>query len=150
MGYKRKARVIFLSSGNGSRSLMAAAFASQLGGEWMEGYAAVFSEQSPDPLAIEVMQELGMDMAGLSASILNETELNGADLVVTMDPEADRRCPPLPAGVQKRGYFFADPAEEGESAPNSKALYRQVRDQIRQRIQGMIGGMKLLQKASVE
>jgi len=150
LGYKRKARVIFLSSGNGSRSLMAAAFANQLGGEWMEGYAAVFSEQTPDPLAIEVLQEAGMDMAGQSVSILNEAWLNGSDLLVAMDPEADQRCPPLPAGAQKRCYFFADPTEKGKSSLNAKALYREVRDQIRQRVQGMIGGMKLLQRASVE
>lgn len=148
MGYKRKARVLFLSSGNGSRCLMAACFANQFGANWLEGQPAVFKKHDFDSLAVEVMHESGVEWGGGNPGEVNEALLKWADLVVLMDPEAEQCCPPLPQGVQKRSYFFDDPAGKVGTAENLKENYRKVRDQIRQRVEGMIGGIKMLQKAS--
>ena len=147
MGYKRKARVLFLSSGN-SRSLMAAGFANQLGGNWLEGQPAVLKKQDYDSMAVKVLQESGVEWGGSNPEEVNETLLKWADLVVLMDAEAEQYCPALPQGVQKRSYFFDDPAGQADTAAKLNENYRRVRDQIRQRVEGMIGGIKMLQKAS--
>ena len=148
LGYKRKARVLFLSSGNGSRSLMASCFANQLGASWMEGQPSVFKKQGHDLVVSIVMQEMGVSCMGDDLDELNEARLQWADLVVLMDKMAEVQCPPLPQGVQKRSYFFDDPAEMAGSAVSQNERYRKVRDQIKLRVEGMIGGFMMLQKAS--
>ncbi len=148
MGYKRKARVLFLSSGNGSRSLMASCFANQLGVSWMEGRPAVFKKQGYDLVASFVMQEIGVSCTGDDLDELSEARLQWADLVVLMDKMAEVQCPPLPQGVQKRSYFFDDPAEMAGFEVSQNESYRKVRDQIKRRVEGMIGGLNMLQKTS--
>ncbi|TCV84089.1 arsenate reductase [Sulfurirhabdus autotrophica] len=114
----------------------------------MEGRPAVLKKQGHDSVAADVMQEMGVSCDGGDLDELNEALLNWADLVVLMDKLAEAQCPPLPHGVQKRSYFFDDPAELADSAIGQLESYRKIRDQIKRRVEGMIGGLKMLQKAS--
>jgi arsenate reductase len=64
-------------------------------------------------------------------------------LLVTLDAAALAARPPLRAGLQHRHYPF-------EPIPDvaDKAAWRELAARIRQRVEGMIGGMHLLQKAA--
>ncbi len=146
LGYKRKARVLFVS-GSGSNAIMAAGFAGALGGGWLSGRAAALAAPRPQPFAARVMQEVGIDISGLRLYPLDERLLSWADLVVTLDPQADVLCPPLPGGVQKRFYPCAEPAA---GAACTDVLYREIRDGIRRRVEGMIGGMRMLQRSAAD
>ena len=145
MAYKRPAHIIFFSGENTSRAWMATCLANQLGTGWMEAHACALSSQSVDSCVPEVMAEIGVAGTPQAIDVLNEALLEWADLVVTLDAEADRLCPALPAGVQKRCYAFVDPVPAG-----SAAAYREMRDAIRQRIEGMIAGMKMLSRDARE
>ena len=145
MAYKRPAHIIFLSGENTSRAWMATSLANQLGIGWMEAHACALSSQSVDSRVPELMTEIGVAWSGLAIDILSDALLEWADLVVTLDAEADRLCPALPAGVQKRCYAFVDPMPAG-----SVAAYREMRDAIRQRVEGMIAGMKMLTRDARE
>ena len=61
-----------------------------------------------------------------------------ADLIVTLDEAADLACPRFPASVQKRCYPFPQPE-------NMEDL-RGVRDAIQQRVEDMIGGMRMMNR----
>jgi len=98
--YKRKARVLFLDGGSGLAG-RAAAIAGEVGGPWLEGQC---SSLPPDGALLE-----------------------WADLVVTLDDEAERGCPAaLPRQVQRRHYAVGDEAA------------------LRQRVEGMVGGVRMM------
>ena len=61
-----------------------------------------------------------------------------SDLVVTLDAVAERHCPPMPCSAQKKYYPFE------AAMPPGTENYRILRDAIRTRIEGMIGGMRML------
>lgn len=125
---------------------MAEGFANSLGNQWLEGRAAVLAVESRNSYVTQVMAEAGLDINGRHAQLLDEALLHWADLIVTMDEAAKANCPRMPPGVQLRHYPFADPDAEQVTLP----VCRQIRDQVRARVEGMIGGMKLLQNASIE
>lgn len=140
MGYKRKARIVFLAGSDGNLAAMAAGFANSLGSKWMEGKAAAFSHAPLAPAAIAAMHESAIVLAMENMPAPDTELLQWVDLIVTLDAEAEKSCPPLPAHVQKKHYPF-EPVEGSDIA-----TYRKVRDVIRARIEGMIGGMSLLDK----
>ena len=138
MGYKRKAHVLFVGSGDLCRAMMAAAFANSLGQRYMEARAAaLYHDHGPlAPELLGAMREAGVEIADQILHPFDARNLAWADLVVTLDEAADRACPTLPEWVQKRCYPFAHPE-------NLDSLHR-VRDAIKQRVEGMIGGMAMI------
>ena len=136
MGYKRKAHVLFLGSGDLCRAMMAAAFANTAGADFIEARAAALHLRPP-PLALaDVMREAGVELAGQALYPFDAGNLAWADLVVTLDKAADRACPALPEWVQKRCYPFVQ--------PENRDSLRQVRDAIKRRVAGMVGGMAMI------
>ena len=134
MPYKRKAQVLFVGSGEVCRALLATAFANSIGAAWMEARAVALHEA---PLVPELRCELaGIDLPDQTLHRLDQANIEWADLIVTLDEAADLACPPLPAKVQKRCYVFPKPE-------NIEDL-RRVRDAIQQRVEGMIGGMRMM------
>lgn len=140
MGYKRKARIVFLAGSDASLAAMAATFANELGTAFMEAKAASFSLHPPDPAAIAVMGELGIPLSAEILSAPGPALLEWADLLVTLDAEAAQHCPPLPRNTQQKHYPFETAMQPGTEA------YRTLRDAIRHRIEGMTGGMRMLAK----
>lgn len=134
MPYKRKAHVLFVGSGDVCRALLATMFANSIGATWIEARAAVLHDA---PLASEPSCALaGIDLPDQTLHLLDQKNIAWADLIVTLDEAADLACPPLPARVQKRCYPFPQPG-------NIEDL-RRVRDAIQQRVEGMIGGMRMM------
>lgn len=134
MPYKRKAHVLFVGSGEVCRALLATTFANSMGSAWMEARAVALPEA---PLAPEPSCALaGIDLPDQTLHRLDQQNIAWADLIVTLDEAADLACPPLPESVQKRCYPFPQPV-------NSENLHR-VRDAIQHRVEGMIGGMRMM------
>jgi hypothetical protein len=127
MGYKRRARVIFLGGLHPAPANLAAHYAQKLGSEWLEARAAV--------------------LAGVEGEVpsLDEAMLAWADLLVTLDHAALAAKPVLRAGVQHRHYPF-----EPIPAVSDKAGWQALAARVRSRVEGMIGGMRLMQKAADE
>ena len=129
--YKRKAHVLFVGSGEVCRAMLATAFAHSIGAAWMEARAVALHESPAPQCAIA-----GDDFLDQPLYRLDPENIAWADLIVTLDESADFACPPLPTSVQKRCYPFPPP----ENADD----LRRVRDAIQQRVEGIIGGMRML------
>lgn len=142
--YKRKARVLFLCTGNSCRSQMAEGFANALGAEWLEAQSAGIEAHGRNPRAISVMREAGVDIARQQSHRLTPEMLAWADLVVTVCGHADEHCPVLPPGTQKKHWPLSDPAKAIGSEAEIMAVFRATRDDIRVRVESLIGGMRLL------
>jgi protein-tyrosine-phosphatase len=136
MGYKRKAHVLFVASGEASRAAIAALFANTLGQRYMEARAVCLDRAPLTTELRDAMRASGVVTGDEMLCALNASSLAWADLLVTLDEAADRACPALPKSVQKRCYVFA--------RPNNLVSLQLTRDAIKQRIEGMIAGMAMI------
>ena len=128
-------RVLFLCVHNSARSQMAEGFARSSAPQAVEVWSAGTEPRSVHPAAIEVMAEVGIDLAGQRAKSLDEVPWRDADTVVTLCGEAEEVCPTLAADVRKVHWPLPDPSR----APESERLetFRRVRDEIRWRVSSL-------------
>lgn len=146
--YMRKAQVLFLCTGNSCRSQMAEGWANHLGGEWLEATSAGIEAHGKNPNAIAVMREAGVDISQQESTRVTPAMLSWADLVVTVCGHADEHCPVLPPGIQKKHWPLDDPAKATGTEKQIMAKFRATRDEIRSRVEGLIGGLKMLARSN--
>ena len=148
--YKRSAHVLFLGAGDPCQSQMAAGWANHLGGGRIVARSAVIGPHGTNSCAVTVMGEAGIDISRQPSPCLVPGMLAWADLVVTVCRGADEQCPALPAGVQKRHWPLANPSQGSENEAGVLQSWRMLRDDIRSRVEGMIGGMKMLERMGAD
>jgi arsenate reductase len=132
-----KHRVIFLSTGNSARSQMAEAFLRKYGEDRFEVHSAgVADAKDLDPLAIQAMKEVGIDLSGQRSK--EATEYLGKALfeyMITVSAEAEENSPTAWPGVDlKMHWYFENPAEFVGSDEEKLAKFREVRDQIEHKV----------------
>jgi arsenate reductase (thioredoxin) len=131
-----QANVLFLCTGNSARSQMAEAFLRKYAGERFYVYSAGLNPAGINPLTIKVMNEVGIDMSGhTSQSVKEYMGKMPFRYVVTVCDAADAQCPtPLWQLGTKLHWSFEDPAAAQGTEEQKLAKFRQIRDQIEQRI----------------
>lgn len=135
-------RVLFLCTGNSCRSQMAEGYAKALGQGIIEAQSAGLEAHGKNPRAIAVMAEDDVDISAQESNRLNEAMLQWADVVVTVCGHADEHCPLLPPGTRKAHWPLEDPAKASGSEAAIMATFRQVRDEVKQRVSDLIQRMK--------
>jgi len=131
-------RILFLCTGNSCRSQMAEGFARVLGGGNVDARSAGIEAHGKNPRAIAAMAEVGIDISGQESTIVTDATLDWTDLVVTVCGHADEHCPVLPDGARKLHWPLDDPASTTGSDEEIEAVFREVRDEIRDRVVGLI------------
>ncbi|MDA8364738.1 MAG: arsenate reductase (thioredoxin) [Gammaproteobacteria bacterium] len=145
--YKRKTRILFLCTGNSCRSQMAEGWANHLGSNWLEAQSAGIDAHGKNPRAIAVMREAGVDISHQESTRVTPQMLAWADLVVTVCGHADEHCPVLPPGVQKKHWPLEDPAKATGTEEEIMAKFRATRDEVRSRVEGLIGGLQMMARS---
>ena len=145
--YKRKVKILFLCTGNSCRSQMAEGWANHLGSEWLEATSAGIEAHGKNPRAIAVMREAGVDISHQESTRVTPPMLAQADLVVTVCGHADEHCPALPPGVRKKHRPLEDPAKATGTEEQIMAKFRATRDEIKSRVEGLIGGLKMMARS---
>lgn len=133
-----KTRVLFLCTGNSCRSQMAEGFPRTYGGARYEAHSAGARPSTLNPLAVEVMREVGIDISGQRSK--NATEYLGTHfpMIVTVCDNAREHCPIFPGPSVRQHWPFEDPAEAKGNREERLALFRKVRDQIGAKIQDFV------------
>jgi len=131
-------RILFLCTGNSCRSQMAEGFARHLAGDQAEILSAGIEAHGKNPRAIAAMAEDGIDISSQESTRLSDAMLAGCDLVVTVCGHADEHCPVLPPDVRRVHWPLPDPAKATGSEEEIQARFRAVRDDIAQRVRGLI------------
>lgn len=127
-------QIYFLCTGNSCRSQMAEGFAKKiLGPEWQVKSAGV-EVHGLNPRAVEVMGEKGIDISRQASTLIDDEYLNGSDLVVTLCGDARDRCAFTPDNVNKQHWPLADPARATGTEEEIMAVFREVRDELEQRV----------------
>jgi protein-tyrosine-phosphatase len=125
-----KPSVLFVCVHNAGRSQMAAGFLREIGGDRIEVRSAgSLPADAINPVAVEAMSELGIDIAGEQPKVLTPEAVQASDVVVTMG--CGDACPFFP-GTRYEDWELADPAGQGIEA------VREIRDEIRGRIERLV------------
>jgi uncharacterized protein (UPF0262 family)/protein-tyrosine-phosphatase len=127
-------RVLFVCTRNAVRSPMAEGLLTQRrrGGGRVDS-AGMFGDPI-DPLAAEVMAEVGVDLGRHRSSAIAERTLSDFDLVITLSPEAAAALDRPPVGVTVEHWDLDDPTEAEGSREARLASYRAVRQTLEKRI----------------
>lgn len=135
-----KLKILFLCTGNSSRSQMAEGWARRLRGDRIEAHSAGTAPKGLDPRAVSVMVEVGIDIsAHTSKSIESLTHLS-FDYVITVCGHAHEQCPFFPGKTKIMHRGFEDPpllAMDAKSEEEALIHYRRVRDAIRDFIESL-------------
>jgi arsenate reductase len=131
-----KIKVLFLCTGNSARSQMAEAFLRAIGGPRYEAFSAGIEPKGIHPLTRQVMQEVGISLDGqTSKDVRVYMGHEHFGYLITVCDHADKNCPTAFVGVSQRLHWsFEDPAACEGSEAEKLAMFRQVRDQIAQRV----------------
>lgn len=129
-------KVLILCTGNSCRSQMAEALWQKLGqGRWVSYSAGSNPAGYVHPLAIEAMAELGCDISQNKSKHLNEFLDQPLDMVVTVCGSAHDVCPTFPSATKVEHWPFQDPAHAEGSESEKRLFFREIRDQIKNRIE---------------
>ncbi len=133
-----KIRVLFVCVHNSARSQIAEAFLNSLAGEMFSASSAGLTPGTLNPLAIEVMKEVGIDISKNVPKSVFDLYKSGAFfayVITVCDAEAAQRCPIFPGVSRRISWSFPDPASFTGSWEERLAQTRQVRDAIRDKIE---------------
>ena len=140
----QKTRVLFLCTGNTARSQMAEAFLRKYGGDRFEAYSAGLEPDVINLYVYQVMEEVGLDLAGQrSKSISEYMGKVHFGYLITVCANAEEKCPAVFPGMGQRLHWpFEDPAAFEGSDEEKKVKFREVRDQIEQRIKDWLAELE--------
>ncbi|AVM74605.1 arsenate reductase ArsC [Magnetospirillum gryphiswaldense] len=135
--------VLVLCTGNSARSVLAECLINDLGGDAWKAYSAGSKPTGVvNPLSIEVLREKGHAVDGLRSKSWDEFALPDApqmNLVITVcDNAAGEVCPIWPGHPSKLHVGFPDPAAAEGSHDEKLAVFRQVYDMIKAKIERLI------------
>jgi arsenate reductase (thioredoxin) len=130
-----KRRVLFLCTGNSARSQIAEGWLRQLAGDHFEVHSAgTAPKDRVNPLAVEVMAEVGIDVSRQQPKHLDRFVGEPWDYVITVCDRAKDTCPVFPGGKEQIHWSFDDPAAAEGDAAERLAVFRRVRNEIGQRL----------------
>ena len=134
-----KEKVLFVCSHNSARSQMAEAFLKQIAGDRFEVESAGLEPGKLNPLAIEVMKEVGIDISQNKTKSVFDFYKQGKqyDYVVTVCDESQKGlCPVFPgtAATKRMHWSFDDPSSFQGTLKEKTEKTREVRDKIKHRI----------------
>ncbi len=126
-----KKTVLILCTGNSARSQMAEGLLRHDAGDRFEVESAGTKPSQVRPEAITVMKELGIDISGHRSKSVDEFAERKFDYVLTVCDNAKESCPIFPGHANRLHRNFEDPAAAGGSENERLAIFRRVRDQLR-------------------
>ena len=126
-----KKRVSILCTGNSARSQMAEGLLKHDAGDRFEVESAGTRPGRVRSEAISVMNELGIDISDHRSKHVDEFQDQSFDYVLTVCDSAKESCPTFPNRSKRIHMRFEDPAAFQGTEQERLALFRRVRDEIR-------------------
>ena len=133
-----KQKVLFVCVHNGGRSQMAEAWLTKICGDFFEAHSAGLEPGVLNPLAVEVMQEVGIDISQKKTKAVSDVFNSGhlfSYVITVCDESSAEKCPIFPGPTKRLHWSFADPAQVAGTKEEKRARVREFRDQIRQKIE---------------
>lgn len=140
-----KRGLLFLCVQNSARSQMAEGIARELFGDRVRAQSAGSEPSELNPVAVEAMREVGVDISTQSSKSVEVIDPAGVDTVITLC--AEEICPVFLGNARRLHWPIEDPARRDQPIGRETRLERfcAVRDEIRSRLEafgreeGLIG-----------
>jgi arsenate reductase len=130
-----KRRVLILCTGNSARSQMAEGWLRELAGDDFEVFSAgTEPKESVHPLAVQVMADVGVNIAEQQPKSLQQYLAQPWDFIITVCDRANEACPIFPGDHERIHSSIEDPTAAMGNDLERRAVFQRVRDEILQRI----------------
>ena len=114
---------------------MAEGLLRDLAGDQFEVMSAGTEATHVRPLAIRALDEIGVDISGQESKSLERYLDEPIDYVITVCDDANEACPFFPGAQNRLHWSFEDPSRAEGSDEERLAVFRRVRDGIKDRVQ---------------
>jgi arsenate reductase (thioredoxin) len=134
----KKKKVLFVCIHNSARSQMAEAFLNQICSEEFEAHSAGIEPGKLNPIVVEAMQEVGIDISGNETKSVSEFLKSNklfSHVITVCDETSAERCPIFPGVTTRLHWGFPDPSAFQGSHEDKLEQVREVRDAIKQQIE---------------
>ena len=131
-------KVLFVCIHNSARSQMAEAFLNRICPEFFEAHSAGLEPGTLNPLVVEAMQEIGIDIsANLTKSVFDMFRSGQlfSYVITVCDGASAERCPIFPGITQRIHWSFPDPSALTGTHEQRMVRVREIRDIIREQVQ---------------
>jgi arsenate reductase len=128
-----KKKVLFICVHNSARSQMAATLLNRRCGDFFEGESAGLEPGKLNPLAVEVLQEIGIDISKNKTRAVFDVFKTGklfAYVITVCDESEAEMCPIFPGVTKRLHWSFSDPSKFTGTPEEKLEQTRQVRDKI--------------------
>jgi arsenate reductase len=130
-----KKKVLFLCTANSARSQIAEGLMKSMGGEQWEVKSAGILPSYVHPLAIRVMDEVGIDISKQTSKSQDQFLKEEFDYIITLCDHAAMACPNFPGQGIRLHWSIEDPAMAIGTMDERVAVFRRAREEIRTRIE---------------
>ncbi|MBZ5542263.1 MAG: arsenate reductase ArsC [Acidobacteriia bacterium] len=131
-------RVLILCTGNSARSQMAEGLLRSLSHGAVEAHSAGTHPSRVNPLAIEVLKEVGIDISAHRSKSVQEFAGQRFDIVITVCDNARESCPIFLGAPERLHWSYPDPAAVKGSREERLRAFRKVRDDLCQKLQSFL------------
>jgi arsenate reductase len=128
-----KPKVLFVCTENSSRSQMAEGFLRQRAGDRFDVHSAGAQPTKLNPVAVEVMKEIGVDISGHHSKDVAQFLGQTFQYVIRVCDKLREKCPVLPGAIWYLDWSFEDPAAAQGTASERIAVFRRIRDEIEEK-----------------
>jgi len=139
-----KIKVLFVCIHNSARSQMAEAFLNNLAGEKCEAQSAGIEPGVLNPLVVESMAQIGIDISNNRTKIVFDlaAKNNSYDFVITVcEKEAADKCPVFPGNGKRIQWSFKDPSKLTGSIEEKLSKVAAIRDEIKSEVEKFINSL---------
>jgi arsenate reductase len=133
-----KSNVLFICIHNSARSQMAEAWLNQICGDFFAAESAGLEPGTLNPLVVEAMQEVGIDISKKETRAVFDVFKSGrlfAYVITVCDETSAERCPIFPGVAKRLNWSFRDPSGLTGTHEEKMASVREIRDEIREKIE---------------
>ena len=134
----RRARVLFLCTGNSTRSQLAEALLRDVAGDAVEVASGGSQPKGIHPNAVRVMGERGIDLSGCQSKHLSRFTGRRFDYVITLCDRVREVCPGFPGDPELIHWSIVDPALEGYTDEQSYPAFQRTAQEIETRIRFLL------------
>ena len=127
---KQKPRVLFICTRNSARSQMAEGYLRARYGVLFDAGSAGTYVRGVHPMAVIVMEEIGIDISGHRSKLIDEFFGRGVDVVVSVCDSAHKACPFFPGSNITIHAGFPDPSACTGTPVECLEVFRTVIDNI--------------------
>jgi ArsR family transcriptional regulator, arsenate/arsenite/antimonite-responsive transcriptional repressor / arsenate reductase (thioredoxin) len=133
-GRRRRARVLFLCTGNSARSQIAEALTAQLADGSVQAFSAGSDPKPLHPNTVRVMRERGIDASGSRSKAMSGFADRRFDYVVSLCDRVREVCPEFPDHPQLIHWSVPDPARERDTDAESYPAFERTAAELARRI----------------